>query len=213
VCFFHLLGFLLIDIETLILVEDRPHPPVEVTPYIGNVIHTEGKLSAAQIDAHGLLPRYILEPEAALPKLPKFPDIPVLIRLPHEKDLSSSSGMFQQVERVAYRYAPLSMPLKFNTESVGINVSGLLWDFELKPYELNKDSLDNLPENIKGNYRCTFRVQVQEKTGEIFWYSLNKGSSVDLLDHIAEEYIKELVFETPRTSSISEGEIEIVFSI
>ena len=64
-----------------------------------------------------------------------------------------------------------------------------------------------------GEYRVAFDVQMNGRTGRIFWYTLTSGSEVSEVDLFAERVLGKLLFEENPEGLVTEGQIEIILDL
>ena len=198
----HLISLLIIDVHTFQEIGVFTYPPVSVNINMGTEPQIESMMtSSLQIDDNG---SYTLESETPIPPLPKMPPPTIDTRLPHNKALATYKQHFSQIERMPYQ--DITKPLSFfKSSQININISGDLADKHLLSSPNN--TINHL--NIYGEFYVSFHVQMDEKTGQIFWHY--KESSSNDLDSFAEELLKELQFEPSKDSFITEGKIEFIF--
>lgn len=60
--------------------------------------------------------------------------------------------------------------------------------------------------------RVVFHVQLENRSGKIFWLDRKEAHPDEKLNQIAERLIQELLFEPVREAFVTEGEVEIIFS-
>lgn len=64
-----------------------------------------------------------------------------------------------------------------------------------------------------GDYEVIHQVRVDERSGEIFWFKLQKSSGKSAIDQLAEKLLKNTQFETAGKNGISSGTMEWKFHL
>ena len=211
--FLHITMGLIFHIQAIKTPHNIVHPPIIVKAnmdiYTGN-----NQTTAIQVDKNGLLARYVLEPGTALPILPETPTAHINKAVPHTKAPTNTDNVFTQLERAPFSSDDeLVLPFKHTQNSIKVDVSGYLADFALESYSLDHDYLSKLPNTIRGSYVITFYVQVEGKSGKIFWHSINTSSQHNMLDNLAEKLLQKLDFQTTPDTIIADGEVSLTFLI
>ncbi len=94
-----------------------------------------------------------------------------------------------------------------STPSITVSPSGSLAGRALKV-------VPKLPK-IKtfGDFEVVHQVRMDEKSGEIFWFKLQKSSGRSAIDQMAEKLLKNIRFETQGNNGITSGTIEWKFHL
>lgn len=208
----HLAGFAIVGVTSMKARSLFHYSTVITTADMGIPSEMKGSLTALYVDDQGLLPRYVLEPEASIPLLPEMPDVQVKVQTKNQKDPSYPGNQFTQVEKIPF-HSP-SLPISFAEVDtpVRIRISG-----ELALREASSQSLDVLMKELKrrvftGIHAVKVEVRVDDRTGEVFWAAVRESSRVGSIDSFALEVAKNLLFDRQIKSFVSEGEVEILFN-
>ena len=172
----------------------------------------KGSNISSHIDKHGLLPRYVLEPESSIPRLPEMPDGLVFRKFPYSRPESLIKEQFTQVERVSYHSNMGLLPYLKVKKPVQVFLNGPLAERSLVKFPIK--NLAHIAKRYfsEGQSLIKIHIQVNDKTGKVFWTKLTETSGNKYLDQIARRMVKLLEFERVENSFISEGEIEILFT-
>ena len=212
--FVHLAALMLFKIENVIPPELNIITPVNVHTDIGMPSTLDGTFSSAvKVDQHGLLPRYIFDHEMILPALPEMPKDVIDKSLSLTREDHDPSDFFSQIERIDTPV--LQEQLNFldkEQKKCDIHIAGTLADHQLQPYNIDSQNLIAIAQKIEGEYDISFSVKVEDRTGLVFWYSLDKPSDVAEINELAETILKQLRFEPSYDYLITEGIVEFNFS-
>lgn len=81
--------------------------------------------------------------------------------------------------------------------------------------QLSTRKFKQLPHSPKfiasGDYQILYNVRVDNASGSIFWYTLQRSSGLTVVDRAAEKILRSLDFEQQATPGITSGTIEIAF--
>ena len=176
-------------------------PPVEVAVDLKNIL--DGMVTA---DPQGELSqtRFSIEPPPSIPAMPELLNAPLMRKLEYIRATSALSNPFTEVEKDIYQpdfaaarqsaLPPVSLII-----TGGIAGMGLLHD-GIEYWQVPKKE-----------GRIVYSVQVQQETGQIFWFE-PKEMVVDPELHLeAQKILSELKFKPRRKGVIADGEIEIHF--
>jgi hypothetical protein len=213
ICFLHLLAFFLFTIETTAYEEPPVSLPINLNAEIGLSPQSEATLSSVQVDENGLLPRYLLEPESQLPNVPDMPITPLKLTVNHVKEKQIFEGLFSQIEHTSYEEEPFKFSFLSSLPLVALQTTGSLSHLTMDDFVVPSGFFELLPSNISGEYSVVFDIKVEERKGDIFWFSLRNSSSVDFIDDLAEEVIKKIRFNPNISGVVGEGELNIVFHL
>lgn len=210
--FLHIAGFIIFNIQDVDTPELKIIAPISVRTESGsgNTSDDGENIASIQIDKHGLLPRYIAEPEMSLPSLPEMPKMALDNKIMHTREDQSLGGHFSQIE---YETAVDKEQLSFlrDQKTCNVHVSGGLADLSLLPYNIDPQYLIEISQNSPGQFRTIFAVKVENKTGEIFWYTQQQPSKLQRINKLAEKILRQLRFTPSRNTLITEGTVEFTF--
>jgi hypothetical protein len=213
VFFLHLIPLFIFRIDTSTYKDPPPTLPINLNADIGISKQSETSLSSIQVDDNGLLPRYVLEPETLLPQLPDLPNTHIEKNVKHQKDKTIFEKLFYQIEHTPYEKESLDLPLLSKTPKIKVQLAGYLSELEMEELKLPPLFFMNIPSSITDDFHVLFKVKVDERKGEIFWYTLQSSSQVDYIDDLSEEILKTVRFKPSRSGSIVEGEIDLLLYI
>lgn len=209
----HLAGFLLIDIGKLKIPPQQHRITISVDANMGaNSSTMKGTMLTLQIDEHGLLPRYVLEPEASIPVLPEMPEGKIQRSLDHNRGLALVAEHFTQVERVPFRSRLPYLPYVQVISPINLQVTG-----RLAERKVDLSSVDKMMEMAKrfvndGQKVVKLSIRIDDRTGKVFWSAIQQSSENKHLDEIASEMVSRLKFDEIRHGFVSEGDVEIHFT-
>lgn len=195
-------------------------PPAMVTAEIENDFDRDVENQAvAQIDNEGIPQRYLLMPKLSTLTLPKIAEPSVFKEIEFIKEKDPTFNPFLKIERDLQQiYFVKDEPPK-EYIPIQIFVSGSLDqnnflrdDLEMKEFFSLFFPKKNSSSYLK-YYRVLYAVQVESKTGQVFWFEAKEKSDVEEMNHIAEKMIKNMRFKKEEKSFVSLGEIEIHFTV
>lgn len=210
--FLHLIGFSFISVDSM-KIKPLPHYPPALTEIdMGVSSHSKSAATSLHVDEQGLLPRYVLQPEASIPSIPEMPDIDMKFFMENIRSRFSLGDVFFQLEKVPYvSYSGL---LSFTEEKFFVkarvvgnlahrvssaeNLEGFAYDFEKGYFE--------------GRHIVKVEVRVDDRKGEIFWAAVRGSSHNEWIDQLALQAVSNVYFERTDASFVTEGEIEIIFN-
>lgn len=175
-------------------------PPVSVAAELP--ITAENSVA---VEVEEVSPRIIRTPPSLSLKAPPLP-IPELPSLePLQKQISLPS--FASIEEAQRDpLLPLLDPVPHYTQPVTIATSG-----PISASQLTQEII--LPAPIpKGRYRTVFQVEMEERTGRIFWFERKEADPHEPANLYAEKILQNLKFQTLQNAFVSSGEVEIVIS-
>jgi hypothetical protein len=146
---------------------------------------------------------------------PPPPRIPTLdwITLPYESTLSPSLTIdphaFQFMEERLWPtwHSPLS--LKLEEPPIQLIISGDLAELPLVASDPLLDDRQSISFHSSPSY-VTYQVQLDEKTGEIFWYERMESSRVATLDHLTENILLNLRFSPSESKEPVAGTLNFI---
>lgn len=211
--FLHLLAAITIEIRDSAPPLLLPLPQLIVETDLGLATQAQESSLAAETENDGLMPRYVVEPEAVYPEMPRMPLRPINRRYISERETLPLTQEFSRVERLTYIPDTPHFSFIRHYEPVRVHVSG-----ELATLELIDDAKDLLTTDLERPHlmrRCTtrFRVQVDTRRGKVFWFDPVLSCEDEELDQIAAKLVSALQFSPRSRAPISEGEIEIQFQV
>jgi hypothetical protein len=212
-CSLHLSFFLFFSFNKIDTGPTTVHLPLLVSSNVEEESSAIGD-TFLTADNHDLLPRFIDEPESHLSLSSNLPSTVIDKDFTQEKLQPIALHTFSQIER---RQMPkLSENLEFNFLSklplLDISTSGEISSYEMNTYNISEHLIrKNLPE-AKGRFFISFEVQLESKTGEIFWYQISSPSKNSEIDEIAKQVIQSLRFSSQRDFSLPKGKIELIFN-
>lgn len=210
---FHFGSLLFVEISDRSPVILLPLPQVTVETDLGLATQAQESTLVPEMVSDGLMPRYVLEPEASCPEMPRMPTRQVNHRYISDRDFLPIESTFSHAKHL--RYAPDAPHFSFirHYNPVKIHVSG-----ELAELRVIDDGMQLFSDHLKRPHlvrRCTvrFHVQVDTKRGKVFWFNPVLSSGDEELDEIAEQVLSKLSFDFTPTAHIQEGEVEIQFQV
>lgn len=199
----HLTGVLLFHVNLFKIVGSQTQlPTIPLDIEIPSFEEGGGALSA--VDQEDLLYLLMKEPKGMALSFPSVPEI-----VPYS--LSLEGNVADQTRPVVFSQEDIYPIDIFSTREgpsipTSIIVSGPLSEIEF--YGDGVKSL-SIPETKMAG-RVFYEVQVENRTGLIFWHEYKEGNH--LLKSTAEEILKKLKFSPNEDGFVTRGNIEIVFS-
>ena len=198
----HLFAGLLFHISPFKLFSERILPPIVVEADLSESIEESENGTLAHLEGEETPLRALLTPKSSSPKLPALPKLILLSKLEIFNQEILAINPFIEIEK-DYRQNSFKTTFKYQP-SIQVAVSGPLAQKD-PPYLNYPMSID-----IPFSEKLSFDVQVQNKTGKIFWISAKKNHSQSL-NKLAEQVLKEIEFPKEFNEFITSGEIDIMF--
>jgi hypothetical protein len=187
---FHLLGFLIFHVQPFKFTSSFRFPPVSVLTDVGST-------ALVQLDS--------------VEEVSKLPPVPFTIIQPKEQESLSSSSLFSlkaDFSSLDSKRQFVSFEEKILMPKVRVQVSG-----ELAKHELMQDAV--LEQEIlvpieKDPFFVTYKVQVDEKSGTVFWYERIGDSQSVLSKKLTEELLLNLKFKVDGSLNDWIGQIDFI---
>jgi hypothetical protein len=207
----HLLFFLTVQFRGSPPVVLYLHPPVAVEIDLG--LPTQGAISSSLlIDRHGLHPRHLSAPEPShLEHLSLAPEPLTWHSVPETFHLPLGDS-FAKAERHSYELFAKKLLLPTRYEPVRVTLSGPLADRTLTSNMISLTE-PRVRYGAAEIYCCQFDVNLEEKSGEIFWLALTGSSGYEPLDLRAEQIVRKLHIQGERGGWTTPGGVEVLFEI
>lgn len=193
--FLHILSLILFHITPFYLSSTFTFPPIQVQ----STLPTEG--------VSAIVSHYIEEEEPLPPPLIFAPELN-WISFSHESILSPAISLdldtFQSLEE--HRWPKWNEPASPLLEEpyIQLTISG---DLALLPL-IEKDPLLDQTRPIEPSESITYvtyQVQLDDKTGELFWYERIESSSLMEMNQLTESILLHLRFASPKSEEIVKG--------
>jgi hypothetical protein len=173
-------------------------PPVRVAADL-----SEGKVST-QLEQEELPPAYFLIPKSLTDSPPPLPSTKIAT-LQRASPLDLMIFDSWDEERRHPLHELLDPKPHFNSP-VTVTLSGPL---SFRRLHGTHPSLPSpLPEGL---YRVVFHVEMENSTGQIFWYENSVAASDKQINKLAEQMVQEMRFEPIQNGFVTEGEVEFIF--
>lgn len=208
----HFLGMGLISVDSMKVKALVHHTAVAIEADMGIPLDVKGTTAKLKVDEQGLLPRYILEPEMAIPSLPQLPQIVLDSRTQNVKIPTIFKEQFTQLERVPYVSPIESLSFVYGRVPVKVRVFG---DLAQRRVFLQKAQIPTpyfeqmLP---VGEKIVKIEIHVDDSRGEVFWFEVKQSSYNDKLDKFALEVVSHMLFNRKKSSFVTKGEVEVVLN-
>lgn len=210
----HLLFFLCVEINPYRTPCEQIAPPTPVAVDLGSLIEIGGLLATSEMESYGLLPRHIIEPE---PPRPKFPTLPpqAVERTPFiaAAPLVHTDAPFRQMRpAITLRRTPL-VAVHRRYHPARVELSG-----PLATLPLIDDGTGIWGEERKNRgrselYTLLFEVQLEEKTGSLFWVRQVNSTDRAPLDEKGRQIVERLRFAPKPFGTVEGGMVEVCFEV
>ncbi|MCE5316327.1 MAG: hypothetical protein LLG04_03060 [Parachlamydia sp.] len=167
------------------------HPPVSVAALLPTLSDVTTEIAEAEIP-----PRYLTAPKSRMPALPTPAPTSLQLAMP---SLQPSKNELDFLNDFLDPQPHFAQPLT-------IRISGPLALCNRVTPKAQK------PSTIPKNGRVVFLVQLENRSGKIFWIERKEAHADESINQLAEKLIQELLFEPVREAFVTEGEVEIIFS-
>lgn len=208
----HFLAFAIFNVHIYFFQKENGFiPPVEVHSSIEDLNNNNLISSQVEDDKNPLIK--ILRPKKIIPKIedPKFSYIPIESKISFKENRHDSFAPIEnEIEHKSFTNILSQTPI------LKINLSGNLSDLKILPLDLKKISqIEVAIEHLKQlkELSLSFDVQVDGKSGRIFWIASKEAIEDNSLDQFFIDLLKEIQFQKSQSPSIYVGEIDLVFSL
>lgn len=116
---------------------------------------------------------------------------------------------FQWMEEQLWPKWDTSLSLPLEEPSIQLSISGHLADYSLLASHPLLSQMQPFSPSLSPTY-VSYQVQVDEKTGEIFWYEKKKSSENKQIDSLTEEILLQLRFATQGSLEFVQGNLDFV---
>jgi len=161
-------------------------------------VHVQSDLPIKGVSA--LVLNYGEENEIAPPPLPFIPPLDWIAFAPESPLVPSvvfnSRTLLALEERVWPKWE-MPLPIKLEEPQIQLAISGDLAELPL----LSRDPLLNQMQVVSSHDSAayvTYKVQLDEKSGEIFWYERVESSMISAIDQLTEKILLNLRFAPPK---------------
>lgn len=202
-CGLHLSAITLFQVQHYFSKEER------ILPFTN--VETDGIFPAAltYTDEEGRPQRYIFKPSISNPTIPALPTTTLEKEAVYPHESSLLQNPFLSIEE-NWDYLKIHTVPATSTEPLEIDISGPLADITLLNGQLVTAEASEAILPV-GHYRTVYQVQVEGKTGKIFWYEVKELAEEQSLQPIAEKILQRLRFQPIAVSLFLTGEIIINF--
>ena len=211
----HLLGALLFHIRLFSLGESESIlPPTKAyAHFIKGSPEESDAVVTAQVNMEGRLTPAQLAPPESFPSLQ--PLAPPYLAHSVDYPVNLENNPFIEIEKDIEEnyFALLDIPVI--APSVKIAITGPLAEIPLQAFndefsrlfDLHKFSAQNLRQEC-----LVYSVQVDSKSGQIFWFQAQEPSHNNVQTAMAEKLLKNIIFQTNRRDFVQNGQVEITFT-
>lgn len=206
----HLFAVLIFHIHPFISLGDRILPPTMVE-IDSNGMEDLNSGALAVIEQEGGFKPYLL-PRASDPKISMKMSPPPVLQVEYVASKNVLSHSFSSIEEDWSYLVQSDASEQKRQEPIHVHISGKLADVPLVKngsQEITTLQLDNLLPSE--SYLAVYEVQVDRKTGRIFWYTALHSDRLQTVDAWAERMLQQMVFQADPEAFVSKGEIEISF--
>lgn len=207
--FIHLLGLILFTVNPFNLGKERILAPTLVEADL-NLPDNSRYNVLAQPEEEGSTSRYALRPPLWSPKFPEMPIATLQSQFESVKEQNSSENPFTRIE-----YDPESLLFSetvLATPPIQVRITGELADLSLLENGVINTASNNLGD-LTDAVRIIYAVQVEGKSGKVFWYYPLELTESKTINQLTETIVAGLRFEEDPHKFANTGEIEIVFNL
>lgn len=204
----HLFAFILFRIHPFFITDDRILKPISVETDLTMHSQPDIGVQTALGEENGHL-RHLSNPPFSHPELPTLPQISTARGHHFLVRESSDIYPFLQIEEEWNGIVPSLHTTATTLPALTVSISGLLAD-----YLLIDDGTAHITDTLmlKEPKRLVYSVQMEGKTGKIFWHQLQNDSGSQNVARLAETILRNIKFkEDPQLFALG-GEVEIFFS-
>lgn len=201
----HLLAVLIFHIHS-ILVSDVVLPPTLVEIDANSLQEDTDPAILALTDPDGRLQRHVLAPTPSTPQLPSVEAPQIARELEYLQVLRNSENPFRVIED-DWQF-PTETPHAKTFEPISIHLTGELAKLKL----LNANMVNAMLFPIPKSEMVIYHVQIERKSGKIFWFLAEQLPTNKKLQEKAETILRSMEFEQDSLAFVTSGDIEILFN-
>ncbi|NGX41812.1 MAG: hypothetical protein K940chlam7_00086 [Chlamydiae bacterium] len=211
----HLMGYLIFHVKPFNVGSfETIFPPVQVNIDMQQMLNG-GVL--ANLEGEGQSTAAILEPKSSVPTIPLLstPEMKRELAYPREKTVKRNPFQHMEENLDYLTLENLSPPQPKKGRRIKVSAFGNLSNKEIvaEGWEGKKLFRRHAFEERNTQYLATYDVKVEDRTGKIFWHQQHEPLEKKKLNVLAEKVLENLLFDRDPNGFISEGQIEIVFTI
>lgn len=215
--FIHFLAIVLFHVSPFAIINEKILPPSVVEIDTGPSYEKENIL-VGQLDNDRGLSYLMWAPPSSTPQIPALPSGLLTRQLEYIKEDSLYDPVFSKMEREIEESYFIASQKQETFVPIKLNFSGALSSKESLSFTLGKDNDRYLdPQAVSSDLtfcKLEYMVQVENKTGKIFWYQeMLPEEGEDKYKAIAEKILREIKFIPDNKGFVTKGEIEILFTM
>lgn len=208
----HFVGFSLLSIENPDCAQEIPMHAVMVEPDLGEStaaaegINLPNGEEKEGITEHNLVP---------LCPFPVFSPISfqAVEKMEQSKELTVADDLFRSLEEKSFKPDNTHCHFIGHYEPLKINISG-----QISNYPIQDDGCSFVVKQLEMKeplalLTVTYRVQLDSREGEVFWFEKVEGTGKKELDQLAETIIRGMRFQKDQDLCFVDGSIQFVFNV
>lgn len=211
-CGIHFLGVIIVHIHPFISHGDKILPPTLVEAEMSNQLEDDDWNVLAYLDTKHKASRYLFAPIASEPKLPSMSIDQPLRPTEYIKEPSLLDNPFMTIEEDWDYFYANELFAQASQPPVSVHVSGPLAESPLLDDGTTTISPTELTTILQQSQRCVYSVQVEGKTGRIFWFASKHTPDKQSICNMAESLLLRMRFQPNANTVVSAGEVEITLS-
>lgn len=197
----HLMAVFLFNIRPFFWDQVKFFSPIEVQTDLRFALNDAGSLAYAKNEEKNQKNPY--RPPTSILNMPSFPFSNNEMKMEFLQQQEPEVHAFLKIEE---KWDFLLPQKSIQTAPVAINVSG-----NLSQFTLIEKNLANFPHRHLDEFRIVYDVQVELKSGKVFWHHIKLLEGNEKMKKMADEMLKALAFEAHSKGFVETGEIEFVF--
>lgn len=215
----HLLVFFIFDIQMHPKETDIILSPVQAHAHFDDNMMQQSLSHVIQQDPLGFLPNYLNAPKGSRPQETLLPAVSMKKKIDYKKKYRPIHNQFQLLEDRHYPQHLYSFTFNKKYRPLNIKISGDLGSKVLKKNAILEKGEIAYRVGPTQTIPFVFQVQVEEKTGKIFWFSKLSPQRLLLDDPLnlqqkAHRILKSLHFQEKHSSkNIISGRVEVLFEV
>ena len=213
----HLLAALLFHVHLFTLgeIETTLPPTRALAHYVKSSPEDKSEaFVSAQINREGRLTPAQLAPPGSLPLLPELPPPHHIVSMDYHYNLKSDA--FAEIEKDSEDSNFTLLDIPIIASPLKVSVAGPLAELSLQTLSEEMAALIEPqkfpPKNLQQEH-IVYAVEVDIKSGKIFWFQPIENSLDHLKQELAEKILKGMVFQTDDSKDfVQSGQVEITFT-
>jgi hypothetical protein len=161
----------------------------------------------------GLLPRYLLLPDAEQPELPTIPLLGTESRQLPRRDVDHAREAFGALERQAYRPDHSDFSFVEWSQPVTLTLKGPASELKIEDLGLGRCQERQRRYEPLQRHFLSFDIQIDRQTGCVFVIEPRHLAATPSLNHLARNILRSMRFEKTEKATVTRGTVEFLLEL